>query len=104
MWRKIIQAFAKPHKGFGSPEGKDAIVYGARRPGFPFNPVPDEVVTQWLDFMRTQAIQRVVCLLPPSQLSGYNDLIGKYSAAFGSLNVCWAPIEDFTLATESMLL
>lgn len=99
-----MQTLAKPNYGFGTPEGKNGIVYGARRPGFPFPSVPDEMVTQWIDYMESHSIQRVVCLLPPSQLSGYKDLLGMYRTRFGAPNVCWAPIDDFKLASESILL
>lgn len=99
-----MQTFANPAYGFGTPEGKNGIVYGARRPGFPFPSVPDEIVAGWIDYMQFHAIQRVVCLLPASQLSGYKDLLGHYRIRFGTSNVCWAPIEDFKLAPESTLL
>lgn len=99
-----MQTFANPADGFGTPDGKNGIVYGARRPGFPFPSVLDETVKQWVDFMQAHSIQRVICLLPSSQLSGYKDLLGQYRARFGGPNVCWAPIEDFKLASESTLL
>lgn len=104
VWKRLMQSLAKPNDGFDTPDGNHGIVYGARRPGFPFPFVPDEIVSQWLDYMESHSIQRVVCLLPPSQLSGYKDLLGMYRTRFGVPNVCWAPIEDFKLASESILV
>ncbi|MBW4486180.1 MAG: dual specificity protein phosphatase family protein [Trichocoleus desertorum ATA4-8-CV12] len=74
------------------------LVYGARRPGFPLPSVPRIFVDEWLTFMLTQEIRRVVCLLPQHQLSSYNQLLDFYHQAFGVDKVCWAPIKDFHFA------
>lgn len=100
----IQQRIARPRFGFGSPEKHSPMVYGARRPGFPFNPVSGEAVAAWIAYMQNHAIRRVVCLLPPSQLEGYDDLLGYYRGAFGEANLCWAPIHDFQLASEATLI
>lgn len=95
---------ANPKNGFGAATEGEKIVFGARRPGFPFTHVSSEVVNDWLAFMQRQAIQQVVCLLPPQQLAYYTaDLLETYQSHFGAPNVCWAPIEDFQLADPHLL-
>jgi protein-tyrosine phosphatase len=81
----------------------ETIVYGACRPGYPSRTVSHSAVQEWIAFMREQQIARVVCLLPPSQLRYYSDVLGLYREAFGSAKVCWAPIEDYHLADVGTL-
>lgn len=92
-----------PANGFNAATEHEPIVFGARRPGFPFHPVKQEIVNLWIAFMIGQDIQRVVCLLPKHQLGYYDDLLGSYRNALGTQKVCWAPIEDFHLADVAML-
>jgi protein-tyrosine phosphatase len=75
------------------------IVFGSARPGY-----ADEQVSQWIEFMLDRDVQRVCCLLTKKQLDRYGDLLGNYRQAFGNERVCWAPIEDFSLATPEMLI
>jgi protein-tyrosine phosphatase len=75
------------------------IVFGSARPGS-----ADEQVSQWIEFMHDRNIQRVCCLLTKKQLTRYGDLLGNYRQAFGNERVCWAPIEDFSLATPELLI
>jgi protein-tyrosine phosphatase len=100
--RALIQFMGHPRGGFGPATHGEQIVFGARRPGFPLSPVPSSLVEPWVAFMRQQAIRRVVCLLPISQLAGYRgDLLAIYRASFEE--VCWAPIDDFHLADPYLL-
>ena len=93
-----------PSHGFQPATEGEQIVFGARRPGFPFSRVPREAVDDWLVFMRHHRIERIVCLLPLKQLAYYaDDLLNTYRASFGDANVCWAPIDDFQLAEPYLL-
>lgn len=105
---KIVSTLSKfaanPKNGFGPATEGEQIVFGARRPGFPFTHVSPEVVNDWLAFIQQQSIRQVVCLLPPQQLAYYaGDLLDTYKCYFGAQNVCWAPIEDFQLAEPDLL-
>lgn len=76
----------------------ELIVFGSARPGY-----TSEQVYEWIEFMQNQGIQRVCCLLPDSQLTRYSDLLSIYRQAFGPEQICWAPIEDFSLVTLEIL-
>jgi protein-tyrosine phosphatase len=93
-----------PATGFGPASAGEPTVFGARRPGFPFSSVPPEAVDRWIAFMRLHNIRRVVCLLPPRQLAGYDRLLECYRDTFGAECVCWAPIDDFRLADTDLLI
>ncbi len=54
--------------------------------------------------MHNQDIQRVCCLLPASQLARYSNLLNIYRRTFGLDRVYWTPIEDFHLASSSILI
>ncbi len=54
--------------------------------------------------MQNQGIQRICCLLPETQLTRYSNLLDAYRKVFGLDQVCWAPIEDFNLATPEILV
>jgi protein-tyrosine phosphatase len=83
---------------FNAAREGELIVFGSARPGY-----KDEEVNAWLDFMLSQGIQHVCCLLPKSQLNRYNDdLIDHYQRTFKA--VCWSPIEDFQLCDRSVLV
>ncbi|MDZ8108875.1 MAG: dual specificity protein phosphatase family protein [Nostoc sp. DedQUE12a] len=71
----------------------EQVVFGAMRPGY-----TNEMLKDWIQFMKRQDIKRVCCLLPDEQLTSYSDLLGRYKQEFGSQLVCWAPIADFNLA------
>lgn len=95
--------FSHPAGGFAAASAREATVFGSRRPGFPFPLVPERVVTRWIVYMQAQGITRVLCLLPTRQLRGYHQLIETYRQSFGTANVCWSPIDDFTLANITAL-
>ena len=89
---------------FGPAYRDEGIVFGASRPGYGGENVSPAEVQEWIRFMRDQGIERVVCLLPPSQLSCYReDLLKSYCETFGSDNVRHAPIKDFHLSTPENL-
>ncbi|RCJ26598.1 protein phosphatase [Nostoc sp. ATCC 43529] len=71
----------------------EQVVFGAARPGY-----TNQMVEDWIEFMKSQGIKRVCCLLPDEQLASYSDLLETYKQQFGRQLVCWAPIADFNLA------
>ncbi|MBC1220073.1 dual specificity protein phosphatase family protein [Nostoc sp. UCD121] len=71
----------------------EQIVFGAARPGY-----TDKEVQNWIQFMKSQNIKRVCCLLPNQQLAYYSNLLDSYKQEFGNQLVCWAPIVDFHLS------
>jgi protein-tyrosine phosphatase len=76
----------------------EETVFGSAKPR-----QSDKEVDRWIDFMQSQGIQQVCCLLPSSQLTGYpSNLIEVYRQQFSQ--VCWAPIEDFQLANCETLV
>lgn len=89
--------------GFGPASEDEPTVFGAPRPGYPLHRVPPAAVDEWLAFMRAHAVQRVVCLLMPEQLSYYDDLPGRYRTHFGAERVRLAPIPDLYLAERATL-
>jgi protein-tyrosine phosphatase len=84
---------------FSAASENEPIVFGSARPGY-----SDEKVNEWIEFMQSQAIKRVCCLLPESQLARYSNLLDVYRQAFGIDQICWAPIEDFHLAAPEILM
>src|SRR5687768_4274312 len=89
---------SNPARGFGPATTGEPTVFGARRPGFPFPMVSSTTVDMWIQFMQSQQISRVICLLPQQQLRGYSHLLETYTQSFGTSHVCWSPIHDFKLA------
>lgn len=93
--------------GFGLATQHEATVFGARRPGYQKNGLTTEDVDTWISFMRCRDITRVVCLLD-EQLRLYdflpNGLIEHYRGLFGPERVLHAPIEDYRLCDETLLL
>jgi protein-tyrosine phosphatase len=84
---------------FAAASADELTVFGSARPGY-----ADEQVSEWIEFMLDRDIQRVCCLLTQKQIDRYGDLLGNYRQAFGKERVCWAPIEDFRLATPELLV
>jgi protein-tyrosine phosphatase len=84
---------------FAAASTDESIVFGAARPGY-----ADKQVSEWIELMIDRDIQRVCCLLTQRQIDRYGDLLGHYRQTFGTKRVCWAPIEDFSLATPEMLI
>jgi protein-tyrosine phosphatase len=82
---------------FASASQVEPIVFGAAKPG------SERQVSEWVQFMHQQGIQRVCCLLPQEQLTPYSDLLGIYRREFGEDKVLWAPIKDFHLVETETL-
>ncbi len=83
---------------FAAASETELIVFGASRPGYSIRQVQ-----QWIEFMQTQGIQRVCCLLPETQLARYSNLLETYQQVFGTNRVCWAPLEDLQIADSKIL-
>jgi protein-tyrosine phosphatase len=88
---------------FGPAMPGERIVYGASRPGYGRLAVPPRQLDAWIDFMASQGIGRICCLLSDQQMAFYEDLLGVYAARFGDGRVCWAPIPDFHLVDVATL-
>ena len=84
---------------FAAASEHEPTVFGAARPGY-----NDAGVSQWIEWIKHQGIQRVCCLLASAQLKRYTNLLGDYRQNFGSDRVCWAPIEDFQLVERKVLV
>ena len=84
---------------FGPAAPNEKIAFGASMAGLSHpSPIPDAIVTMWIQAMRKHGIQRVCCLLPTEQLDNYqSNLLNLYADFFGAPNVCYAPIPDFHL-------
>jgi protein-tyrosine phosphatase len=83
---------------FAAASESETIIFGSARPGY-----TEKQVNEWVEFMLSQGIQRICCLLPANQLTRYEDLLGVYRQIFGIEQVCWAPIEDFDVVTSEVL-
>jgi protein-tyrosine phosphatase len=84
---------------FAAASETESIVFGAARPGY-----TTKQVNLWIEFVSEQGIDRVCCLLPVSGLTRYSmNLLDTYRSTFGFDRVCWAPIQDFSLVTSTVL-
>ena len=84
---------------FAAASAHEPIVFGASRPGY-----REAQVSEWIAFMKGQKVRRVCCLISAAQLARYTELLDTYRSAFGVTQVCWAPIEDFSLVESGVLL
>ena len=84
---------------FAAASKDETIVYGSARPGY-----SDRKVLQWIEFMQSQSIKRVCCLLAETQLNHYSNLLHLYKQEFGLKQVWWTPIEDFNLVDKQLLI
>ena len=90
-----------------TPASRDeTLIFGASRPGYPeTSAISDSVVNEWMNFMESNGIKAVCCLLAEEQLGFYqSNLLTSYRKRFGSENVNSAPIPDYTLADETLLV
>jgi protein-tyrosine phosphatase len=89
---------------FASAAPYETYVHGAERSGYSAQLVEKASIDEWIHFMRQNGIQRVCCLLDNDQLDYYTDnLIEIYRQAFGTHNVCHAPIPDYSLCPTELL-
>ncbi len=89
---------------FSSASNNEEIVYGAQRPGYsPYSEeVSDEEVMEWIRYMRSQGVERVVVLLERSEIDRFYDgeLLRFYGEEFGEENVLWSPVKDHRFVEE----
>ena len=89
---------------FGPASNQETTVFGAQRPGYPAHHVGSPEINQWISFIQRQGIQRVCCLLDEQQLAHYPPgLLEVYRQAFGALQVCHAPVPDYSLCPPDLL-
>lgn len=82
----------------------EATVFGASCPGYSKGATNDPAIEAWVGFMKEQGVARVCCLLSPKQVAAYPRLLEHYRTAFSDDDVCWAPIKDFELCSQELLI
>ena len=83
---------------FAAASENETIIYGCARPAY-----DDEKVNKWIKFIQSQNIKRICCLLTKNKLNNYSNLLESYEKEFGLKQICWAPIEDFSLIDSQLL-
>src|SRR5262249_2914971 len=85
----------------------ETMVFGAERPGYPCESVGPEEVSDWIRYMKHNAIRRIGCLLPSCQLNYYAStgpgLLKAYNEAFGPACLLHEPVPDLHLCTAEQL-
>src|SRR5260370_18685401 len=85
---------------FGPARSGEGIAYGARTPD-----ASPTGIFEWADFMRSQRVTRVCCLLDAGQLAGFPvDLEAEYKRLFGATCVLMEPIADHHLCSRQALV
>lgn len=92
-----------PKYGFRAAAPDEAIVHGACRPSHPSLAPPDDTIADWIEFLQSEGIERVCCLLDDDHLQLYDDLLSKFRKGFGPEHVCHAPIPDMSAIDEQTL-
>ena len=79
----------------------ESIVFGAAKPQY-----SEISVRQWLEFMLTQKIDRICCLLEPKTCNRYKfNLLTAYQQTFARERVLWQPeIADFQIPNSTILI
>jgi protein-tyrosine phosphatase len=84
---------------FGPAQSGEVTAYGARTPDASL-----ASIFEWADFMRTQGVTRVCCLLDAGQLAGFPvNLEAEYKRLFGATCVLMEPIADHHLCSRQAL-
>ena len=84
---------------FGPARRGEPTAYGARTPDA--SPIG---IFEWADFMRSQGVTRVCCLLDAGQLAGFPvNLEAEYKRLFGATCVLMEPIADHHLCSRQAL-
>jgi protein-tyrosine phosphatase len=105
---KYTPKHVEPHKptyGFGAAASGEKKVFGANRPGYPYQTVKKADIKDWINYMKQKGIKRVVNLLTPGDMEDYynSDLMAQYRQAFGDTNVLNAPVRDFTIPKKETI-
>lgn len=88
---------------FGPAAPREEYVYGSCSPGWHSAGDRETVLEEWIQFVQSQGIERVCCLLAGRQLDEQDATVGRYREAFGDEQVCHAPIPDYQLASREKL-
>ena len=84
---------------FGPAQSGERTAYGARMPD-----ASPTGIFEWADFMRSQGVTRVCCLLDAGQLAGFPvNLEAEYKRLFGETCVLMEPIADHHLCLRQAL-
>ena len=84
---------------FGPARTGERTAYGARTPD-----ASPAGILEWADFMRSQGVTRVCCLLDAGQLAGFPvNLEAEYKRLFGATCVLMEPIADHHLCSRQAL-
>ena len=84
---------------FGPARIGEATAYGARTPD-----ASATGILEWANFMRSQGVTRVCCLLDAGQLAGFPvNLEAEYKRLFGATCVLMEPIADHHLCSRQAL-
>jgi len=84
---------------FGPAQSGERTAYGARMPDASLSGI-----FEWADFMRSQGVTRVCCLLDAGQLDGFPvNLEAEYKRVFGATCVLMEPIADHHLGSRQAL-
>lgn len=84
---------------FGPAWSGEQTVYGARTPDRSVNSI-----IEWANFMRSQGVPRVCCLLDHGQLADFQvDLEAEYKKLFGADRVLMEPVADHHLCSRQAL-
>ena len=81
----------------------ESLVFGACSPGWHTAASQETAIDQWVSFMQRRDVDRVCCLLTGRQLGSRDANVGRYREAFGSEQVCHAPVPDGHLADVDTL-
>jgi hypothetical protein len=84
---------------FGPARSAERAAYGARTPD-----ASPAGIFEWADFMRSQGVTRVCCLLDAGQLAGFPvNLEAEYKRLFRATCVLMEPIADHHLCSRQAL-
>ena len=81
----------------------EAYVFGSCTPGWHSAASHDAALDDWLRFMQSEGIDRVVCLLPGRQLDESGANLDRYVRVFGPSSVLHTPVPDHHLVPEPLL-
>jgi len=91
----------RPKFNFGPASKDETSIYGSSKPEHSYNSISAESIQEWVDYVKSQGISGVLCLLEKHSLdmiykmTGVN-LIDRYRKEFGNENVMLAPVPDFS--------
>lgn len=89
---------------FSRASARDALAFASSRPGFPAEPSSSEQVAEWISFMKTKGIRRVLSLLGDDEKVDFFpslDLDAEMTAAFGP--ECYTRTSVFTPGAHSVM-